>query len=59
MFNSIREFANKSIEIISNPEIAKELAEQQFSYANEHYNIEKNITVIEDLYTSIYNSKTP
>ena len=53
MFNSISAFAAKSLELIQNPEIAKKIAEDQFEYTNEHYNIEKNICVMEELYQSI------
>jgi glycosyltransferase involved in cell wall biosynthesis len=53
MFNSITAFAEKSLELINNPELAIKIAAEQFEYTNEHYNIQKNIVVMEELYQSI------
>ena len=53
MFNSISAFTEKSIELLQNPELAKEIAVKQFEYTNEHYNIQNNIGVMEELYQSI------
>ena len=55
MFNSISELANKSILILSDPTEAKKLAEEQFNYTDENYNIAKNIHVMENLYHSVTN----
>jgi glycosyltransferase involved in cell wall biosynthesis len=56
MFNSISGLANKSLQILSNPTEAKKLAEEQFNYTDENYNIAKNIHVMENLYHA--NSQT-
>jgi glycosyltransferase involved in cell wall biosynthesis len=58
MFHSIREFAEKSVQIIQDPILAKSLALEQFQYTNTHYNIENNIHVMEELYQSLKPSKT-
>lgn len=55
IFNSVSGLANKSILILSNPTEAKKLAEEQFKYTDENYNIAKNIHVMENLYHSITN----
>ena len=55
MFNSISGLANKSILILSDPTEAKKLAEEQFNYTDENYNIAKNIHVMENLYHSVTN----
>jgi len=57
MFNSLNEFANKSVEVLTQTEVAKNLANQQFLYTDEHYNIEKNIHVMEELYSSLEHSE--
>ena len=56
MFNSISGLANKSLQILSNPNEAKKLADEQFNYTDENYNIAKNIHVMENLYHA--NSQT-
>ncbi len=53
MFNSVSEFAKKSISLLSNPKEAKMLADEQYNYTDEHYNISKNIHVMEKLYHEI------
>ncbi|MFM7681121.1 MAG: hypothetical protein ACKO7P_00025 [Bacteroidota bacterium] len=55
MFNSVNEMAKKSISILLNPSEAKVLADEQFEYTNENYNISKNIHVMEKLYLQIAN----
>lgn len=55
MFNSVSELAKKSISLISDPLEAKKLANEQFIFINEHYNISKNIHVMEQLYLQITN----
>jgi len=55
MFNSVSELAKKSISLLSNPTDAKILADEQFNYTNENYNISKNIHVMEQLYLQIAN----
>ena len=56
MFNSVSELAKNSISLLSNGTEAKKLAEEQFNYTNENYNIAKNIHVIENLYQLIKNN---
>ncbi len=59
MFNSLNDFANKSVEVLTQTEVAKNLANQQFLYTDEHYNIDKNIQVMEELYSSLeYSEKS-
>ncbi len=58
MFNSIREFAEKSMTVIQDPNLAKSLALEQFHYTNSQYNIENNIHVMEELYQSLKQPKT-
>ena len=53
MFNSVSELAKKSISLLSNPSEAKMLADEQYNYTDEHYNISKNIHVMEQLYVEI------
>jgi hypothetical protein len=53
MFNSLNSFANKSVEVLRNPTLAKNLADEQFTYTNTHYNIDTNIHVMESLYSSL------
>lgn len=53
MFNSVNEFAKKSISLLSNPTEAKMLADEQYNYTDEHYNISKNIVTMEQLYIQI------
>ncbi len=53
MFNSIRELADNSIQILQDPNLAQSLAMEQFQYTNTHYNIENNIQVMEALYQTI------
>ncbi len=53
MFNSVNEMAEKSLWFLSHPSEAKRLADEQFSYTNENYNISKNIHVMEELYLQI------
>jgi glycosyltransferase involved in cell wall biosynthesis len=53
MFNSLSGLADKSILTLSDPLAAKKLAEEQFKYTDENYNIAKNIHVMENLYHSI------
>jgi glycosyltransferase involved in cell wall biosynthesis len=53
MFNSLNSFANKSVEVLRNPTLAKNLADEQFNYTNTHYNIDTNIHVMESLYSSL------
>lgn len=55
MFNSVSELAKRSISLLSNPTEAKKLADEQFNYTNENYNISKNIHVMEQLYLQISN----
>ena len=55
MFNSISGLANKSMLILSDPTESKKLAEEQFNYTDENYNIAKNIHVMENLYHSVTN----
>jgi hypothetical protein len=55
MFNSVRDFAKKSISLLSNPTEAKMLADEQYNYTDEHYNISKNIVTMEQLYIQIAN----
>lgn len=55
MFNSVSELVKKSISLLSNPTEAKMLADEQFNYTNENYNISKNIPVMEQLYLQIAN----
>lgn len=57
MFNSVSALAEKSIEIASDPILAENLAKEQFAYTNAHYNIEKNIHVMEELYLSLKQNK--
>jgi glycosyltransferase involved in cell wall biosynthesis len=57
MFNSLNDFANKSVEVLTQTELAKNLANEQFLYTDEHYNIEKNIHVMEELYSSLIHSE--
>jgi glycosyltransferase involved in cell wall biosynthesis len=57
MFNSLNAFANKSIEVLTDPVIAKNLADEQFTYTNTHYNIDNNIHVMESLYKSLVESE--
>ena len=56
MFNSVSELAKNSISLLSNGTEAKKLAEEQFNYTIENYNIAKNIHVIENLYQLIKNN---
>lgn len=56
MFNSVSELAKRSISLLSNPTEAKMLADEQFTYTNENYNISKNIHVVEQLYLQIANN---
>lgn len=53
MFNSVSELAKKSISLLSDPSEAKMLADEQYNYTDEHYNISKNIHVMEQLYLEI------
>lgn len=53
MFNSVNEMAKKSISILLDQTAAKMLAEEQFEYTNQNYNISKNIHVMEQLYLQI------
>jgi glycosyltransferase involved in cell wall biosynthesis len=53
MFNSISGLAQKSLQMLYNPNEARKLADEQFSYTNDNYNIEKNILVMEELYHAI------
>jgi glycosyltransferase involved in cell wall biosynthesis len=55
MFNSVSELAKKSISLLTNPTVAKILAEEQFNYTDENYNISKNIHVMEQVYLQIAN----
>jgi glycosyltransferase involved in cell wall biosynthesis len=55
MFNSVSELAKRSISLLSNPTEAKMLADEQFNYTNENYNISKNIHVMEQLYLQLAN----
>jgi glycosyltransferase involved in cell wall biosynthesis len=55
MFNSVSELAKKSISLLSNPSEAKMLADEQYNYTDEHYNISKNIVTMEQLYIQIAN----
>jgi glycosyltransferase involved in cell wall biosynthesis len=54
MFNSLSGLAQKSLLMLSNPDEARKLADEQFQYTNENYNIEKNIFVMEELYYTIF-----
>jgi len=56
MYNSMNELANKSIEVMNDTNFAKKMAEDQFEYTNENYNIAKNIGVMENLYIAIKNN---
>ena len=53
MCTTYKELATKSIQILSNSIEAKTLAEEQFTYTDENYNIAKNIHVMENLYHTI------
>jgi glycosyltransferase involved in cell wall biosynthesis len=53
MFNSIRTFAEKSVAVIQDADLAKSLALEQFQYTNSQYNIENNVRVMEELYRTI------
>lgn len=55
MFNSVNELAKESVSLLTNPTEAKILAEAQFNYTDENYNISKNIVVMEKLYLQIAN----
>ncbi len=55
MFHSVSELAEKSISLLTNPIDAKNLAEEQYNYTDENYNISKNIHVMEELYLQIAN----
>ncbi len=59
MFNSVSGLALKSLLILSDAREAKKLADEQFNYTNENYNIEKNILVMEELYRTIFHSVNP
>ena len=59
MFNSVSELAKNSISLLSNGTEAKKLAEEQFNYTNENYNIAKNIHVMENLYHTICQTVEP
>ena len=55
MFNSVSELAKESVSLLTNSTEAKILAEAQFNYTDENYNISKNIIVMEQLYLQIAN----
>ncbi len=59
MFNSVSGLAHKSLLMLSDPLEAKKLADEQFNYTNENYNIEKNILVMEELYRTIFHTVNP
>ena len=59
MFNSLNGLAKKSLLMLSNPSEARKLADEQFNYTNENYNIEKNILVMEELYHTIFHTVNP
>lgn len=52
MFNSPIDLARASEKIIGDPDAARVLANKQFNYTNENYNIKNNIAVMENLYSS-------
>jgi glycosyltransferase involved in cell wall biosynthesis len=56
MFNSISGLAQKSLQMLYNPNEARKLADEQFNYTNDNYNIEKNILVMEELYHTIFHT---
>lgn len=59
MCTTYKELATKSIQILSNSIEAKTLAEEQFTYTDENYNIAKNIHVMENLYHTICQTVDP
>ena len=59
MCNTYKQLATKSIQILSNSIEAKTLAEEQFNYTDENYNIAKNIHVMENLYHTICQTVEP
>lgn len=50
MFNNILQLAGHSIELLTNPEAAKQLADDQFEYVKANLDIDASIVVLEDLY---------
>lgn len=54
MFNDTQAFANASILLLTNPDKSQKIANEQFEYINEHYNIENNIHVMEELFQKIF-----
>jgi len=53
MFNNILQLAQHSVELLTNPEAAKQLADAQFDYVKSNLDIDRSIAVLENVYSQM------